>query len=144
MFLPNIVFMLWFLHGNKKKLLRLDTWAKVIVAGSIQLVTIIKYVYWYSNILKQALDVVLKLTTYKCHSVVSYNLHSFSFILGMVMAFKPNGFYLGGTKLTKDTTIGNLNFFKCAEGFLESFPQSIYQLSIVLRTAKGNWLVKHY
>jgi hypothetical protein len=51
MFLPNIVFVLWFLNGNKKKLLQADTWAKVLVAGSIQLVTIIKYVYHNTNIL---------------------------------------------------------------------------------------------
>ena len=42
--------------------------------------------------------------------------------------------------LNQDTTVGNLNFFKCAEGFLESFPQSVYQLSLVIRTAPGKIL----
>ena len=53
------------------------------------------------------------------------------------MAFKPDGVKVGGSILNQDTTIGNLNFFKCAEGFLESFPQSVYQLSLVIRTVPG-------
>ena len=57
------------------------------------------------------------------------------------MAFKPAGFKVGGSILNQDTTIGNLNFFKCAEGFLESFPQSVYQLSLVLRTISGETLI---
>ena len=58
------------------------------------------------------------------------------------MAFKPNGIKVGTSILTQDTTVGNLNFFKCAEGFLESFPQSVYQLSLVLRTISGEeWKV---
>ena len=56
------------------------------------------------------------------------------------MAFKPNGVKVGGSMLNQDTTVGNLNFFKCAEGFLESFPQSVYQLSLVIRTAPGTIL----
>ena len=56
------------------------------------------------------------------------------------MAFKPNGVKVGGSMLNQDTTVGNLNFFKCAEGFLESFPQSVYQLSLVIRTAPGKIL----
>ena len=42
MFLPNIVFVLWFLVGNKKKQSKSETLAKVLVAGSVQLVTMIK------------------------------------------------------------------------------------------------------
>ena len=56
------------------------------------------------------------------------------------MAFKPDGIEVGGSILNEDTTIGNLNFFKCAEGFLESFPQSVYQLSLVIRTVPGKKL----
>ena len=56
------------------------------------------------------------------------------------MAFKPAGFKVGGSILNQDTTIGNLNFFKCAEGFLESFPQSVYQLSLIIRTVPGKIL----
>ena len=77
-------------------------------------------------------------TVNKYRSLMICNLNSCSFILGMVMAFKPNGFSFGGTLLKKETTMGNLNFFKCAEGFLEAFPQSIYQLAIILRTAKSS------
>ena len=64
----------------------------------------------------------------------------FSFFLGIIMAFKPDGVKVGGSILNQDTTIGNLNFFKCAEGFLESFPQSVYQLSLVIRTVPGKKL----
>ena len=42
MFLPNIVFVLWFLVGNKKKQSKSETLAKILVAGSVQLVTLIK------------------------------------------------------------------------------------------------------
>ena len=42
MFLPNLVFVLWFLVGNKNKLARWETLTKVLVAGSVQLVTMIK------------------------------------------------------------------------------------------------------
>ena len=42
MFLPNIVFVMWFLFGNKEKKSRRDAFAKVLVAGNVQLVTMIK------------------------------------------------------------------------------------------------------
>ena len=60
------------------------------------------------------------------------------------MAFKPNGIKVGTSILNQDTTVGNLNVFKCAEGFLESFPQSVYQLSLVLRTVSGEELTVFY
>ena len=55
----------------------------------------------------------------------------------MVMAFKPDGIEVNGVMLRRDTAAGNLNFYKSIEGFLESFPQAIYQISILLRSA-GN------
>ena len=68
-------------------------------------------------------------------------LFTVSFVLGMIMAFKPNGIEVQGVLLKSDTTIGNLNFYKSVEGFLEAFPQSIYQISIVLRST-GKALIK--
>ena len=50
------------------------------------------------------------------------------------MAFKPEGVVVSGVLLRSDTAAGNLNFYKSVEGFLESFPQAIYQLSILLRS----------
>ena len=50
------------------------------------------------------------------------------------MAFKPEGIELGGITLDADSAVGNQNFYKAFEGFLESTPQSIYQTSIIFRT----------
>ena len=55
----------------------------------------------------------------------------------MIMAFRPNGIEVNGVLLRSDTTTGNLNFYKGIEGFLESFPQSIYQLSLLFRSAQN-------
>ena len=33
---------------------------------------------------------------------------------------------------------GNVNFFKASEGYLESFPQAVYQLSIAMREGCDN------
>merc|ERR1712136_356381 len=33
-----------------------------------------------------------------------------------------------------DSTTGNCNFFRSMEGFAEALPQSVYQLSIMMRT----------
>ena len=63
-----------------------------------------------------------------------YDFNLFSILLGMVMAFRPNGIVLNGVLLRRETTLGNLNFYKGVEGFLESFPQAIYQTSILFRT----------
>ena len=57
----------------------------------------------------------------------------YSFGLRVLAIFKPNGLVLGGTQVGMDTLIGNVIFYKSLEGFLESFPQSFYQTSIVLR-----------
>ena len=54
----------------------------------------------------------------------------------MIMAFRPNGIEVNGVLLRSDTASGNLNFYKGMEGFLESFPQAIYQISILLRSAR--------
>ena len=54
----------------------------------------------------------------------------------MIMAFRPNGIVVNGVLLRSDTASGNLNFYKGMEGFLESFPQAIYQISILLRSAR--------
>ena len=41
---------------------------------------------------------------------------------------------LFGIPLTeKDLLAGNVNFFKASEGYLEAYPQAIYQLSITMR-----------
>ena len=53
----------------------------------------------------------------------------------MIMAFKPDGILVKGVLLKSETTTGNLNFYKSVEGFLEAYPQSMYQLSIVFRSA---------
>ena len=50
------------------------------------------------------------------------------------MAFKPNGIEFNGVLFRSDTAAGNLNFYKGMEGFLESFPQAIYQFSILMRS----------
>ena len=50
------------------------------------------------------------------------------------MAFKPEGIELGGITLDADSAVGNQNFYKAFEGFLESTPQSIYQTAIIFRT----------
>ena len=60
----------------------------------------------------------------------------FSIVIGMIMAFRPNGIVVNGVLLRSDTASGNLNFYKGMEGFLESFPQAIYQISILLRSAR--------
>ena len=53
----------------------------------------------------------------------------------MLMVFMPEGIQVNGVLLRSDTAAGNLNFYKGIEGFLESFPQAIYQISIVFRSA---------
>ena len=45
MFVPNIVFMVWVWHGNRRKVSRMETLAKVVTAGLVQVVTIVKYVH---------------------------------------------------------------------------------------------------
>ena len=45
MFVPNIVFMMWFLQGHWNNLRQKDTCAKLLTAGSVQLVTLIRHVY---------------------------------------------------------------------------------------------------
>ena len=55
-------------------------------------------------------------------------------IMGIVVAFKPDGILIGGRLLNANAVSGNLNVYKCVEGFMESIPQSIYQLSIMFRT----------
>ena len=53
----------------------------------------------------------------------------------MLMVFMPEGIQVNGVLLRSDTAAGNLNFYKGIEGFLESFPQAIYQISILFRSA---------
>ena len=55
-------------------------------------------------------------------------------ILGILVAFRPNEIELGGVSFTVDSVTGNCNFFRTVEGFMEALPQSIYQLSIMMRT----------
>ena len=52
------------------------------------------------------------------------------------MVFMPEGIQVNGVLLRSDTAAGNLNFYKGIEGFLESFPQAIYQISILFRSAR--------
>ena len=44
MFVPNIIFMAWFVQGFNKKLCQKTTWEKIFAAGSVQLITIIRYI----------------------------------------------------------------------------------------------------
>ena len=53
----------------------------------------------------------------------------------MLMVFMPEGIQVNDILLRSDTAAGNLNFYKGIEGFLESFPQAIYQISILFRSA---------
>ena len=41
---------------------------------------------------------------------------------------------IGGIALHADLQASNMNFYKATEGFLESLPQAIVQLSYVLRS----------
>ena len=52
----------------------------------------------------------------------------------MLLVFWPEGIHVNGVLLRSETSAGNLNFYKGVEGFLESFPQAIYQISILLRS----------
>ena len=52
----------------------------------------------------------------------------------MLLVFWPEGIHVNGVLLRSETSAGNLNFYKGIEGFLESFPQAIYQISISLRS----------
>ena len=58
----------------------------------------------------------------------------FSFGLGILMAFKPDGIVLGGVPLDLDTVMGNINLLKGVEGAFEAMPQATYQYSITRRT----------
>ena len=59
----------------------------------------------------------------------------FSLLFGVYIAFQQDGqIHLGGETIDNDSVMGNLNFFKSVEGFIESLPQSTYQLSIIMRT----------
>ena len=42
-FVPNIIFMAWFVQGFNKKLCQKATWGKIVAVGSIQVITIIRY-----------------------------------------------------------------------------------------------------
>ena len=42
MFVPNLVFIVWFILANRNKLSSGGTWLKITIAGSVQLVTLIK------------------------------------------------------------------------------------------------------
>ena len=54
--------------------------------------------------------------------------------MGIIVAFKPEGIFVGGRLLDATSISGNLNVYKCVEGFMESIPQSVLQLSIMFRT----------
>ena len=65
----------------------------------------------------------------------NFKLYNFSLVLGILVSFKKDGnLRLGGETLDADSIMGNANFFKTVEGFMESLPQSTYQLSIMMRT----------
>ena len=67
--------------------------------------------------------------------VSTFKLCNFSLVLGILVSFKKDGkLRLGGETLDADSIMGNANFFKTVEGFMESLPQSTYQLSIMMRT----------
>ena len=131
-FLPNLVFILWFVLSHKGRLFESGTCGKILIAGSVQLVTLARYV-WTTKVVEQNLQK-------ESYSLHIWNIHHsllfFSIVIGMIMAFRPNGIVVNGVLLRSDTASGNLNFYKGMEGFLESFPQAIYQISILLRSAR--------
>ena len=57
----------------------------------------------------------------------------FSFILAAYSNCFPARKYLFGIPLDNVMLTGNVNFFKASEGYLEAFPESIYQISITMR-----------
>ena len=63
---------------------------------------------------------------------------SLSFIIAGFSAFFPSQTAIFGIPLEKDLMVGNVNFFKASEGYLESFPQAVYQLSIAMREGCDN------
>ena len=44
-FVPNLVFMAWIAHANRKRFGEKGTWAKIIIAGNVQLITVVRYKY---------------------------------------------------------------------------------------------------
>ena len=42
MFLPNLVFIVWFTFSHRGSLLQSGTWAKILIAGSVQLLTFLR------------------------------------------------------------------------------------------------------
>ena len=44
MFVPNVVFMAWIAHANRKDFGKKETWAKILIAGNVQLITLVRYV----------------------------------------------------------------------------------------------------
>ena len=50
----------------------------------------------------------------------------------MVLDCFPSLKIMGGP-IDDDTLTGTCNFFKSSEGYMEAYPQAVYQLSITLR-----------
>ena len=46
MFLPNLVFLIWMILGSYRHLCHRDTCLRLLAGGSIQCVTIFRYVYF--------------------------------------------------------------------------------------------------
>ena len=63
------------------------------------------------------------------------SLSSSSFWFSIVAAW-TGGENTGGLSPSEylNAQSGNMAFYKCAEGFLESFPQAIFQLAVFMRT----------
>ena len=56
-----------------------------------------------------------------------------SFVLSGYSSCFPSKQGLFGIPLHGDSLRGNVNFFKASEGYLEAFPQAVYQVSITMR-----------
>ena len=59
-FLPNLVFMLWFIQGLKGQLLKPRSWAMIFLAGSVQLITLMRYVLFQYCEKKMLLKNIMK------------------------------------------------------------------------------------
>ena len=43
MFIPNIVFVAWIFHANRKKLRSIHTWIRLLISANVQIITLIRY-----------------------------------------------------------------------------------------------------
>ena len=54
-------------------------------------------------------------------------------MLSIFAAMFPSQRSIFGLSLEQDALVGTVNFLKASEGYLEAYPQSIYQIAIAMR-----------